>query len=474
MTTATTSAAPRGAATPARLAERRLAPATGHAPAAGSERRDGTTRLLGAWQAHQSARLAEHLAHHGPPVLPPPRACGWADLLARLVADAGLTGRGGAGFPTSAKLAAAARAGGRRWLVVDGLEGEPESAKDRVLLQCAPHLVLDGAELVAAALGADRITVCVAADQGATATAVHRAATERERTALAPVPVELARPPARFLAGEESALVNWLRCGTALPTFRPDKAVPLAIGRRTMLVHNAETLAHVALVARHGAKWFRHAGTADAPGTTLVTVSGAVARPGVVEVELGTPIDTIVAAAKPTATVHAVLVGGRGGTWLGTNDMGTPLAPRALRERGAAVGAGILVALPAEACGVAEIARMATAMAAESAGQCGPCVFGLPAIADDLRRLAAAAAPSGPGSRSGIGADPDLGTRLQRRLGAVTGRGACRHPDGVVRMVRSGLAVFADDVARHGTGRPCTAATPVAGPARDAATRWQT
>ena len=415
----------------------------------------GTARLLSAWQARQSARLADHLAHHGPPAMPPRHARGWAGVVARMVADAGLTGRGGGGFPTGAKLASITRAGGRPWLVVNAMEGEPESAKDRVLLHCAPHLVLDGAELVAAALGADRITVCVADDQDATASAVSSAVAEREGTELAPVAVELARPPARFVGGEESALTDWLRRGVGLPTFRPDKSVPLTAGRRTVLVHNAETLAQVALIARHGAAWFRQLGTPESPGTMLVTVSGAVGRPGVVEVEVGTSIESIITAAVPTAEIAAVLVGGRGGTWIGPDALRTPLAPGPLREIGAAVGAGIVVVLPVGMCGVAEVARIATAMAGESAGQCGPCVYGLPAVADDLRRLAGAA-----GYRT---ADPELGPRLQRRLQAVIGRGACKHPDGVARMVRSGLQVFADDAARHAAGLPCLSAGPADG-----------
>ena len=82
-------------------------------------------------------------------------------------------------------------------------------------------------------------------------------------------------------------------------------------------------------------------------------------------------------------------------------------------------------------------------MAGESAGQCGPCVYGLPAIADDVTRLA----------RGEV--DPGLRARLDRRLAAVTGRGACRHPDGAVNLVRSALGVFATDASSHASGAPC-------------------
>ena len=101
-----------------------------------------------------------------------------------------------------------------------------------------------------------------------------------------------------------------------------------------------------------------------------------------------------------------------------------------------------MVALPRTSCGIAETARIARYMAGESAGQCGPCIFGLPAIADDLEQLWAGRA------------DAAVLDRIQMRAATVEGRGACRHPDGVVRLVRSALAVFAADTLDHARGRP--------------------
>ena len=193
-------------------------------------------------------------------------------------------------------------------------------------------------------------------------------------------------------------------------------------------MQSAETLAHVALIARHGPKWFRSAGLPDAPGTCLVTVSGPVANPGVCEVEFGTPITAILERAEVNAPIGAVVVGGYGGTWLRAGLLDTPYAPGPLRTVGSAVGAGVLAAIATSACGVAETARVATYMAYESAGQCGPCVFGLQAVAHDLVELAR-------GEN-----DPQTLDRLNVRLAAMEGRGACGHPDGVVRFVRSALA----------------------------------
>jgi NADH:ubiquinone oxidoreductase subunit F (NADH-binding) len=209
------------------------------------------------------------------------------------------------------------------------------------------------------------------------------------------------------------------------------------------VVHNAETLAHAALIARHGARWFRDNGRGDSPGTCLVTVSGGVVHGGVYEVALGSPVRDIVERAGPRAEVAAVLVGGFGGTFLDASVLDTPFAPGPLARVGAGVGAGVLVVIPTDACGITETAVVASYMAGESAGQCGPCVFGLPAVAEDMTRLA----------RGTV--DAAVLHRLERRCAQIDGRGACRHPDGVVRMVGSALGVFARDAADHAAGRPC-------------------
>jgi NADH:ubiquinone oxidoreductase subunit F (NADH-binding) len=355
----------------------------------------------------------------------------------------GLSGRGGAGFPAAIKLAVA-HAGGRAGnVVVNAMEGEPASDKDKLLLMRSPHLVLDGAQLLAAASGARRIVVCVPEGNEQAARAVAVAIAERAGTSHSPIPEVLVRPPDRYVAGEESALAEWLASRRSLPSFRPDKGTALRIGRSTALVHNAETLAHVAMIARTGPDAFRAHGVVEDPGTSLVTISGAVEHPGVVEIDRGTPIIDIANRATPLGPPRALLVGGYGGAWVGPDHFTTPYASLSLRAVGATAGVGIVVVLGPEACGLTETARVVHYLAGQSAGQCGPCVYGLPAIADDLTRLA----------RGSV--DPSLLARLDRRVGQVDGRGACRHPDGAANLVRSALAVFADDVRAHVRGAPC-------------------
>jgi NADH:ubiquinone oxidoreductase subunit F (NADH-binding) len=377
-----------------------------------------------------------HLERHGPlPPLSGRRASALAEI-----ERSGLAGRGGAGFPTAVKLRAVA-AGRAPIVVANGTEGEPASAKDRVLMTHNPHLVIDGVLVALGAVGGDEAVVAVSRRARSAYGALAAALAERPADAKR---VRLASVPDRFVAGEETALVNWLNSGVAKPTFTPPRPFERGVGGRATLVQNVETLASLGLIARHGAGWYREAGTDAEPGTVLVTVRGGVHRPGVIETELGTPLRQIVE--RCGGLVHparALLVGGYFGTWLDVSvGLDLPLADAALRPHGAALGARTLAVLPHGVCGVAESARVARYLAGESAGQCGPCVFGLPAVARALESIAAGA--------------PDAASALERlpRLGAqIAGRGACRHPDGALRFVDSALRVFTDEIGLHLAGR---------------------
>jgi NADH:ubiquinone oxidoreductase subunit F (NADH-binding) len=345
-----------------------------------------------------------------------------AELLAEIEAS-GLTGRGGAAFPTAVKLAAVAR--NRNAVVVaNGTEGEPASWKDKVLLAENPHLVVDGAVVAARIVGARQLVFAV----GRANRTVHKRLVRALADRSDDVRVSVETVPDRFVAGEESALVNLLNGREAKPTMQKPY-------ERGVLVQNVETLANVGLIARYGAEWFRERGTADEPGTVLVTVLGAVRSPGVAEVELGTPMrDVLQRFGGLSALPQAVLVGGYFGTWVRAHDaLDLPLADAALKPFGASLGARAIAVLPQDACGLREASRVARYLADESAGQCGPCVFGVAALADALETLDVA--------------------RLRRLAPQVSGRGACAHPTGATRFVASAVAVFAEEIERHRAGR---------------------
>ena len=293
------------------------------------------------------------------------------------------------------------------------------------------------------AVGAARVVICVPAERRAQIAGLQRALGQRLSLPYERPNCEVKALPGNYVGGEESALIAAVAGKASVPQFRPDKSVGLRLGRQPALVHNAETLAHVALIWRHGAHWFRQVGAPEAPGTSLVTISGAVRHPGILEVETGLPLHDIIAAARPVPDVQAVLVGGYGGTWVSAHKLSVPFGPQGLKAVGAAMGAGVLFVLPSASCGLSETERIARYLAGESAGQCGPCLFGLPAIADDLALVA-----------RGQPQPKDL-ERLRARCGLVAGRGACGHPDGVARLVKSALAVFDADVAYHMQHGPC-------------------
>ena len=392
-------------------------------------------RLLAGADPRGGAPLATHLAHHGLDALA-------AVDPARLVEEverAGLRGRGGAAFPSATKLAVVGRGPRRPVVVANGSEGEPASMKDATLLAQVPHLVLDGVQLAAAATGADTAFVCVKARADAAHAALATALAERAAAARDAVPVTVVAVPDGYVSGEESALVHLLDGGPALPTAVPPRPFERGVGGRPTLIQNVETLAHVALIARHGADWHRAIGTPEEPGSALVTLCGAVARPGVREIALGTSVASLVEhGGGDLARSRAVLLGGWFGTWLDPHAaQQARLDGASLRPSGASLGCGVVAVLGADACPVAETARIVRWLAGESAGQCGPCVHGLAALSEEFDALAAGRPR------------PDTLSRLRRWSAMVDRRGGCSFPDGAVRFLRSALTTFAVDVEAH-------------------------
>ena len=181
-----------------------------------------------------------------------------------------------------------------------------------------------------------------------------------------------------------------------------------------------------------------------------MTVSGAVNRAGVHEIELGATLsDAAAAAGGLRGDVRAVLLGGYFGGWADLHEQwGLPLDAISMRSRGLALGCGVVHFLPSDSCGVEATARFMTYLASQSARQCGPCVFGLSAIAGATQRLAAQSPQPG-----------DL-DRIVRWSGQLNGRGACHHPDGAAALMHSALQVFADDFAGHQRRRCLTISEP--------------
>jgi NADH:ubiquinone oxidoreductase subunit F (NADH-binding) len=322
----------------------------------------------------------EHIARNGP--LPWPRTPG---ALIAAVQEAGLTGRGGANFPTWRKLARTAVTD-RPAVIANLAEGEPASRKDKALFDQCPHLVLDGLQLAAEAVGANRVYL-----YGPKGTVVPPRRSDR-------YPLVRVAAPDAFTAGESSAV-------KAAVAGRPVR--PTDTSRADLLVQNVETLARIAQIARYGPAWFRR------HDTFLATVSGAVRRPGVYEVPKPAAVRRLLESADGIEPIKAVLVGGYHGVWLRPDDLV------------ADPGAGVAIALHANEDGWQRTAEIVRYLASRSTRQCGPCRFGLPALADAMAARQR--------------------DQVRRLVGLVDGRGACHHPDGTARLVRSALTAFPEE-----------------------------
>lgn len=375
--------------------------------------------------------LAEHNRRLGP--LPPA-----GHALIETLDRSGLSGRGGASYPVGVKWrSVAAKSRGSAVVVVNGAEGEPQSRKDRLLMTTRPHLILDGAFLAARTVRAGQIVIYVGEEHEAARAAMARALGDRPEA-----DARLARivsAPNRYVAGESSAAVHLVNVGIATPTTTPPHPRERGVASAPTLVQNVESLAHVALIARYGDPWYRSAGRRGASGTLLITVAGAVAGPGVFEVEAGATIAEAVAlAGGASEPAEAVLVGGYFGNWVQAAEAWElPLDAGALRERGLSLGCGVIGVLPKSSCGVCATARVMRFLASESSAQCGPCFFGLRALADACDRVAER------------GTNPHDIQRLERWATEVRGRGACRHPDGAVMFLQSALKTFSAAFAAH-------------------------
>jgi NADH-quinone oxidoreductase subunit F len=321
------------------------------------------------------------------------------------VYEAGLRGRGGAGFPAGRKWeTVAANATGRppSTVVVNGAEGEPGTFKDRSILRRNPYQVIEGAFIAAHAVHADRVIIALKQSFATEVERVRAALEEMRAAAVLPVSVGCVvfEGPDEYLYGEESALLETIDGRGPFPRVVPPYRVGL-LGRDSQrsvdagpaLVNNVETIANVPKIVARGARWFRSVGTADSPGTVVCTVTGDVRRHGVDEVRMGTPLRWVIDAIGegPVAPVKAVLSGVANPVILG-DQLDVPVSHEGMASIGAGLGsAGFMVfAEPTDMVAVA--AGVARFLSIESCGQCTPCKGDGLMLSDLLTRVAASRA----------------------------------------------------------------------------------
>jgi NADH:ubiquinone oxidoreductase subunit F (NADH-binding)/ferredoxin len=395
------------------------------------------------------------LAAHGEIFGPLPRMT--ANDLILMAAQVDLRGQGGAGFPFARKLKAvidaSKKSGEPPIVVVNATEGEPGSFKDKMLLIRSPYLILSGAALVAEAIEADEIIVGVAGNELANRSVEAAIAAEPALRKMARV----FQQPERFISGESGALVRGINGKKPVPPGRKQLASDKGVGDLPTLLSNASTFAQVAVLALLGSSRFASVGVPEEPGTVLLSVSGSAKHPAVVECPTGVPLGHVLDICQAPAG-DGVLIGGYHGMWLdGDTAYQVPVGREGLAAAGGAFGSGIVLPLGDGTCPLGEVARIASYLAGESAGQCGPCKLGLPTIARAMNAIV-----DGSGGMEAL----DV---ARRAAAATNGRGACSHPDGTTRMVLSALEVFTEDLAAHvfhsSCGRPVRGILPLpAGP----------
>ena len=367
--------------------------------------------------------LAAHRDRLGPAPVPS------AEALGEMARAVDLRGRGGAGFPFAIKLSTAARR--KAVVVVNASEGEPASHKDAALITCSPHLVLDGAAAVAHALRTREVHIAVPSEFPAIRLVVEKAL--RERAAAGEhLNVRLHDAAPRFVAGQAQAVLQLLAGRDNLPvTAWQPEAVRGHRGRPTLL-SNAETFAHIGHLARVGPQGYAAHGTALEPGTTLLTLRGDGMDPEVREVAYGTALALVLDEAEMT---RPLLLGGYHGTWLRPEQLrGLALSRIDIAAAGATLGAGVILPLAEGWCPLVRTAALVDYLAGQSAGRCGPCLNGLPAMAHALGALVHGGGPL---------------QRVEELCGLVVRRGACAHPDGTARLVTSMLQRFPEEVDSH-------------------------
>jgi len=380
------------------------------------------------------------------------------------VISAGLRGRGGAGFPTGRKWLSVREGGeGIRFVVANGAEGEPATFKDRMLMRRDPYRIVEGAAIAAFAVGAGTVYLATKRSYRPEVQALTRAALELSgQGMLQELSVNIVEGPDDYLYGEEKALLEVIEGRDPLPRLLPpyelglfatDSAIGWEAGSRPVSAHaesnptvvnNVETLATAAHILDRGVEWFRSMGTAESPGNVIATVVGDVAQPGVHEVEMGTPLSSLLdqCGGPRSGRRFKAAFSGVSNAVLRADAFDIPLTYESFAAHGTGLGAAGFVVYD-DTVNMARVAyELSRFLSVESCGQCPPCKQGSLAITADLAEVCSGAA------------DDEILGHIARRLRNVTDANRCYLGTEEQVVVSSILREFPEDVADLLEGRP--------------------
>lgn len=317
------------------------------------------------------------------------------------VKASGLRGRGGAYFPAALKWEGVRNQDAKpAYLVVNSEEGEPGIFKDRHLMEGVPHRIIEGAAIAAYAAGAQQAYVYVNAEADLSAKRMHLAVDQAyDRGLLGDnilesefcLNMEIRRGAGGYVCGEETTLLDTIEGYRREPRLRPPYPTEAGLFAKPTVINNPETLASVPYILANGAKAFSEIGNNGDSGTKLISLSGSVNRPGVVEVPMGTTlrqiVDGIGGGAPFGQTVTALAVGGPSSGLFPASMLDTPIKPGMLHESGVMLGAGGVIVLDNQTDVLDAIRKLASYNANESCGKCTPCREGTPRIVEAIDRL---------------------------------------------------------------------------------------
>jgi len=328
---------------------------------------------------------------------------GSPEELIKIVSDAGLRGRGGAGFPTGKKWQFTREAPDQpHYLVLNGGEDEPGSKKDRVLLESLPHLVLEGTILGAYAVSAGKAYLYINARYDDALKSINDALAEAKSAGYwgnnilgsgFNLEIEVVPAPHNYVAGEDTAVIEVIEGKKAWPRQKPPFPVTVGLFGKPTLVNNVETLANVPPIVFKGADWYRKFGTAESTGTMIFSLNDDVNRPGVYELPFGTPLRYLIEECggwiKGDQKIKAIMPAAPSSAFLPPEKIDTPLDHNSMRDAGSALGCGVVKLVAEGSCIVEELIKIADFFAAESCGQCAACRMETNTLAMMLKKVQA-------------------------------------------------------------------------------------
>jgi len=369
----------------------------------------------------------------------------------KVISDAGLRGRGGAGFPTGKKWQFTLEAPGEpRYLVLNGGEDEPGSKKDRVLLENLPHLVLEGAILASYAIGAAKAYLYINARYDVAMKSINEALAEARNAGYwgekilgsdFSLDIEVVPAPHNYVAGEDTAVLEVIEGKKPMPRQKPPFPVTVGLFGKPTSVNNVETLANVAPILLKGADWFRKFGTAESPGTMIFSLNDDVNRPGVYELPFGTPLRYLIeecgGGIKGGKKIKAIMPAAPSSAFLPPEKIDTPLDHNSMRDAGSALGCGVVRLVAEGSCIVEEVLKIAEFFAVESCGQCPACRMETNTLSMMMKKV-----------QGGQGGQPIL-DQFSKILAFNKGKGFCNLIAMPGPPIESALKLFPGDFASH-------------------------